>query len=168
MSGSERAGSLRSALIWGVRALLGAVALAPFVPLVAQREPSLAGLASELERWFSFQCQRDPARTLWLLARPLPVCARCCGIYWGFGLGALIAWPRSSAAQLRAWVLAASVLMLLDVATEALGLRSAWAPLRVLSGALLAYPVGVALFCAACGRLAGDRAQKPYSTPSEG
>jgi hypothetical protein len=63
------------------------------------------------------------------------------------------------AAQLRAWVLVASFLMLLDVATEALALRPAWAPLRVLSGALLAYPVGVALFCAARARLTGERAR---------
>jgi len=159
MSASERAGSFRSVLIWGVRALLGAFALAPFVPLVAQSVPGLAGLASGLERWFSFQCQRDPTRALWLLGQPLPVCARCSGIYWGFGLGALVARPRLRTGRLRAWVLAASLLMVLDVATEALGMRPAWAPLRVLSGALLAYPVGVALFCAARARLTGDRAR---------
>ncbi len=39
--------------------------------------------------------------------------------------------------------------MLLDVLSEAFGFRAAWAPLRVLSGALLSYPVGVALVLAA-------------------
>jgi uncharacterized membrane protein len=159
MSGSERAGALRLALIWGVRALLGALALAPFVPLIARSAPGLSGLASGLERWFSFQCQRDPSRALRFWGQPLAVCARCSGLYWGFGLGALVAWPRLRAGRLRAWVLAASLLMVLDVATEAFALRPAWAPLRVLSGALLAYPVGVALVCVARARLTGDRAR---------
>ena len=147
-----RAQRRRPGVLWLVRALLGTVALLPFVPWVLHGVPGLSLIAQACERWFSFQCQRDPARTLHVFGRALPVCARCSGIYFGLGLGAWIAWPRVSAPILRWWVTLASLFMLLDVLSEALALRPAWAPLRVLSGFALAYPVGVALLGAARSR----------------
>ena len=132
-----------------LRVLLVAALLLPFVPRLTRGIPGLSLLGELTLRWFGFQCQRDAARSLVFLGEALPVCARCSGIYLGFGLGALLLRPRLSATWLRAWVLLASALMLLDVLSETFGLRSAWAPLRVLSGALLSYPVGVALVLAA-------------------
>jgi len=140
--------------LWAVRALLGAVALLPFVPMLLHGVPGLSLIVNGCERWFSFQCQRDPARALHVFGRALPVCARCSGIYFGLGLGAWLAWPRPSAPQLRLWVAVASAFMLLDVLSEALAWRPAWASLRVLSGFALAYPVGVALLSAAQARFA--------------
>jgi uncharacterized membrane protein len=87
------------------------------------------------------------------LGHALPVCARCSGLYFGLGLGALFARPVLSARALRGWLMLASALMLLDVLSEALGLRPPWAPLRLLSGIALAYPVGVALFTAIRAKL---------------
>jgi uncharacterized membrane protein len=132
-----------------LRVLLVAALLLPFVPRLTRGIPGLSLLGELTLRWFGFQCQRDAARSLVFLGEALPVCARCSGIYLGFGLGALLLRPRLRPTWLRAWVLLASALMLLDVLSEAFGLRAAWAPLRVLSGALLSYPVGVALVHAA-------------------
>jgi uncharacterized membrane protein len=128
-----------------LRVLLAAVLLLPFVPRLTRGIPGLSLLGELTLRWFGFQCQRDASRSLVFLGEALPVCARCSGIYLGFGLGALLLRPRLGPTWLRAWVLLASALMLLDVLSEAFGFRSAWAPLRVLSGAVLSYPVGVAL-----------------------
>ena len=113
--------------------------------------PGLGGVASLLDRWFAFQCERDPARTLELGGALLPVCVRCLGIYLGLGLGALVLRPRLKVWPLRLWVGVASVLMLADVGSEYLGLRPAWAPLRLLTGLLLAYPVAGSLVWAARG-----------------
>ncbi|MEO8901999.1 MAG: DUF2085 domain-containing protein [Polyangiaceae bacterium] len=135
-----------------VRGLLIAVAALPLIPRLLSRAPALAPFSDLLLRWFSFQCQRDPARSLRVFGQWLPVCARCSGIYWGVGLGALLLRPRLKPRGLRLWVASASLLMLLDVLSEGFALRPAWAPLRVLSGALLSYPVSAALVHAARSR----------------
>ncbi|HWZ90890.1 MAG TPA: DUF2085 domain-containing protein [Polyangiaceae bacterium] len=145
MTVSQRSATIqRTALLGALRALLGSVALLPFLPWLLHGVPGLSGLADACERWFSFQCQRDPSRALYAFGHALPVCARCSGIYFGFGLGACVARPHLGAPLLRRWVAVACLFMLLDVLSEALGMRAPWAPLRVMSGMLLAYPVGVA------------------------
>jgi uncharacterized membrane protein len=133
------------------RAVLVITGCLPLVVFAAARVPGLGGMASLLDRWFAFQCERDPARTLHLGGVMLPVCVRCLGIYLGLGLGALVLWPRLKVWPLRLWVGAASLLMLADVGSEYLGLRPAWAPLRLVTGLLLAYPVGSSLVWAARG-----------------
>jgi uncharacterized membrane protein len=134
------------------RALLMGVAALPCLPWLLDRVPGLSPIADALQSWFAFQCERDPHRTLHWFGQALPVCARCLGIYWGLGLGAGIMRPALGASGLRLWIVLAALLMALDVATEALGLRSPWAPLRVLTGMCLAYPVGVALVSASRAR----------------
>ena len=136
------------------RALLTSVAALPFLPLLLCRVPGLTPIAVALQGWFAFQCERDPHRTLHWLGHALPVCARCLGIYLGLGLGAGIMRPALGASGLRLWIVLAAALMGLDVATEALGLRPAWAPLRLLTGLCLAYPVGVALVSSSRARSA--------------
>jgi uncharacterized membrane protein len=126
----------------GARVLLVALAALPLAPRLSRGLPGLAWLGPLGLRWFAVQCQRDPARSLVIVGETLPVCARCSGIYLGFGLGALVLRPRLTPAALRIWVLPAGALMLLDVLSEALGLRPAWAPLRLVSGVLLSYPLG--------------------------
>lgn len=122
-----------------IRLLLIAAALLPFLPGLALHVPALGGLARALDRWFAFQCERDPARMLGVGA----VCARCLGLYVGLGLGALIARPRLASPRLELWLAGAALAMGVDVATEALGWRPAWAPLRFATGFALAYPAGV-------------------------
>ncbi len=128
-----------------MRALLIFVGVSPFIPHLVEGVPVLGSVGSVLDAWFSFQCQQDPARTLHFLGRLLPVCARCLGIYLGLGLGALLLRPRLSVWPLRIWVGVAALVMVLDVATETLGMRPPFAPLRLFTGLLLSYPVGSAL-----------------------
>jgi uncharacterized membrane protein len=141
-----------------VRGLLIGVAALPVLPRLLAESRVLAPFTALVLRWFSFQCQRDPARTLLLRGQLLPVCARCFGIYLGIGLGAMLLHPRLGSRGLRLWVIGASALMLLDVFSEVFALRPAWAPLRVLSGALLSYPVSAALVHTA-------RARWPVQSP---
>jgi uncharacterized membrane protein len=136
----------------GARALLVAVAALPLAPRLSRGIPGLAWLDALSLRWFAVQCQRDPARSLAFAGEALPVCARCAGIYLGFGLGALALRPQLTPAALRVWVLSGGALMLLDVLSEALGLRPAWAPLRLATGVLLSYPLGAGLVHAARAR----------------
>jgi uncharacterized membrane protein len=121
------------------RIALISLAIWPFVPewlLACSIEPP-----RWLEAWFSFQCSRQPSRVLFHAA----VCARCLGIYVGLGFGALALWPRLTPLAARIWVGAASLAMMLDVASEALHMRPPAPLFRLATGLLLAYPVGVAL-----------------------
>jgi len=131
--------------------LLSSSALWPLLPVLTRYVPASAPLERAASAWFGLHCQRDPARSLSLWGVTLAVCARCSGIYFGLGMGALVRRPQLTPRALRFWVLAAAAFMLLDVALEARGLHAPSAALRVLTGVLLAYPVGVALGAAALG-----------------
>ena len=113
--------------------------------------PGLSLIGDGFAAWFDFQCHREPERSLSFLGQVLPVCSRCLGIYLGLGLGALILRPKLRLWPLRIWVGTAALVMVLDVATELLGMRPEWAPLRLITGLLLAYPVGAAVVRAARG-----------------
>ncbi|MBN2195134.1 MAG: DUF2085 domain-containing protein [Polyangiaceae bacterium] len=139
----------RPALAWVVRIGLVLVGLGPFVPPATSGIPGLGFVGEAFEAWFAFQCHRDPGRSLHLFGRALPVCVRCLGIYAGLGLGGLVAWPRLGTWALRIWVGSAALVMILDVLSEGTGLHSEWPLLRLVTGILLAYPVGVALVQAA-------------------
>lgn len=138
---------------------LGAFVLSPLLPLLTRRFPAAAPLERLADFWFELHCERDPARTLRLSGVPLAVCARCSGIYLGLGLGALLRAPRLSARALRLWVGGGAALMLLDVSVEDQGLHGSWPLLRLLTGVLLAYPVGAGL--GAFIARAPDLAQSP-------
>lgn len=126
-------------------AVIAAFALSPLLPLLTRYCPASAPLEHAASVWFDLHCERDPARSLSLAGTTLGVCARCAGIYLGIGLGALLRFPVLSANALRLWVGIGAALMLLDVWLEEQGLHGAWPAGRVLSGVLLAYPVGVGL-----------------------
>jgi hypothetical protein len=123
--------------------------------------PGLAPLREVFGLWFDLHCERDPARTLMLSGVPLAVCARCSGIYFGLGLGAAVRRPRLSPRALRGWVLVAAALMLLDVELERRSLHGPWSGFRVLTGLLLAYPVGAGLGLLAQGAPTLSNAHSP-------
>lgn len=125
--------------------LLSVLAVLPLLPVLSAALPALMPLERAATTWFDLHCHRDPARTLRLVGVPLAVCARCSGIYFGVGLGALVRRPSLTPPALRIWVAVAALLMMLDVLVEARGLHGAWAELRLCSGLLLGYPVGVAV-----------------------
>jgi uncharacterized membrane protein len=122
-----------------LRACFLALAVLPLLSTVAEKSPALGPLARPLEAWFAFQCERDPARTF----EGFSVCARCYGVYLGLALGALVQRPRIRPFQERVWLAVAALVMGLDVASEVLGMRPAFAPLRLATGVLLGYPASL-------------------------
>src|SRR4051812_39919696 len=115
-------GAGRAARLLGL-GLLASTALWPLLPLAARHWSFITPLERVLGVWFDVHCERDPARTPWLFGAPLAVCARCSGIYFGLGGGAVVRWPRLAPAALRLWVALAATLMLADVALERWGIH---------------------------------------------
>ncbi len=74
------------AMMGGILFIL-AIIFAPSIEALCER-PSGISCLSYL--FFRPICHQDPARSFWLAGVPLPVCARCFGIYLGafLGLGA--------------------------------------------------------------------------------
>jgi uncharacterized membrane protein len=138
----------REGLGWAVRLLLVFGGIAPFLPAWTEGVSGLGAFGRALDAWFSFQCQRDQARTIAASA----VCVRCLGIYVGLAAGALVARPRLELARHVVWILVAAAALLADVLSEAFGLRPAFAPLRFATGAALAYPAGVSVVRALSAR----------------
>jgi uncharacterized membrane protein len=146
---------------WACVALISGVALLPALPVLAALVPVLAPLERLFHPWFVLHCERDPARSLSLYGVAFDVCARCTGVYFGLGLGAAVRRPRLSPPALRGWVLAAAAFMLVDVALERYGWHGPAAPLRVLTGLLLAYPVGAGLALLVQGAQPPTAAHRP-------
>jgi uncharacterized membrane protein len=126
-------------------AALACLALLPLLPVLGRLLPPIAPLERAAYVWFDLHCHRDPARTLHLLGVPLAVCARCSGIYFGLGAGALLRRPHLTPRALRLWVAVAALLMIADVALETYAFHGPWWLLRLTTGTFLGYPVGVAL-----------------------
>ena len=135
---------LRERLGLAVRGLLVFGGIAPFLPAWTEGIPGLAVLGRALDAWFAFQCHREEARALVASS----VCARCLGIYVGLALGALVARPSLAPGRHVLWLLVAAAALVADVTSEALGWRPPSAPLRFLTGSLLAYPAGVSVVAA--------------------
>ncbi len=133
------------AVRWLGLGVLVSMAFWPLLPLASRCWAPSVSLERALGAWFDVHCQRDPTRTPIVLGVALAVCARCSGIYFGLGLGALFRRPRLAPAALRLWVAVAAGLMLTDVVLERFGLHGAWTAARLLTGVLLAYPVGAGL-----------------------
>jgi uncharacterized membrane protein len=135
-----------------VRGLLVFGGIAPFLPALTEGVPGLSALGRALDAWFSFQCHREEARALVASS----VCARCLGIYVGLALGALVGRPSPAPGRHVLWLLVAATALVADVTSEALGWRPPSAPLRFLTGSMLAYPAGVSVV-AALGGTPGQR-----------
>jgi uncharacterized membrane protein len=116
-----------------------ALAALPLLPAAALAFPALELVSRPFEAWFAFHCEREPARTVTGFA----VCVRCYGVYFGLAAAALLLRPRITPFAQRVWLGVAALVMGLDVASEALGMRPAWAPLRFATGLFLGYPVSL-------------------------
>jgi uncharacterized membrane protein len=132
----------RVALVLTSAAVLWAAAifLAPVV-----HASHLGGPLSELVRTVgALVCHQRVDRSFMLFGEPMPVCARCTGIYLSGALGAAAAWltVQSIPRHTRALILAAAMPTLVSVAVEWAGLMQPGNSVR----ALAALPVG-----AACG-----------------
>ena len=131
-----------------LRCALVVFALLPMLALVARGVTILHPVATLFERVFALHCHRDPSRALALLDHPFPVCARCLGLYAGCGVAA--AWSGAVPAEgpRRAWVFAAALAMLLDVAREHSFGGTPVSALRFVTGLALALPIALGLLAA--------------------
>ncbi len=128
--------------------------VAPFAP------PLLAlagfhGAARLADAPWALFCHRLPERVLFIYGEPMPICSRCLGIFGGLGAGLVIARPELSPRRLLVVVAIAALLMLVEVGTQDAGWHPVFHPTRLLSGLLLAYPIGAT--AAALGKKPDER-----------
>ncbi|HEX8986222.1 MAG TPA: DUF2085 domain-containing protein [Bryobacteraceae bacterium] len=114
-AGADGLAPLRQVVLACTAAALTAIALAPVAPAIR--------LA------FSMVCHQSPARCLWWWGAPMPVCARCLGVYMGL-FAASIRPLRAPAAALWAFTAATGFDWLFGLASNgprcALALAFAW------------------------------------------
>lgn len=100
---------------------------------------------------FRFMCHGIPERCLMLFGVPMPLCARCAGIYAGMLAGLLVAtlvltrgameWMRER--SVRPLAVVAMLPMGLDGVTQLTGLRESTNPLRIATGLIAGFAFGL-------------------------
>ena len=83
-------------MVLGARALvlgslLWAIALVAAPAISASSSPELSGMAAAVYAAGSVVCHQRPERSFTWQGRPLPVCARCTGLYFSAVIGGLLA-----------------------------------------------------------------------------
>ena len=106
---------------------------------------NLHAIARILEWPWAQTCHRLPDRTLRVLGWFMPMCSRCMGLDVGFALGLLIAAPWRGPKLMWGWMALAGALLVIEMVTQNRGLHPIWHVTRFATGALFAYPIGVAL-----------------------
>jgi uncharacterized membrane protein len=150
-------------------ALLVSLAMLPILPQLSALVPAFEPVERIASTWLGLHCHRDPARTPAWLGVPLAACARCSGIYFGLGLGALLRRPQRTGSRARLWLLGAAALMLLDIALEQYaGVMFGGAWRRMLTGMLLGFPAGALFASAVLIETRAPASHSPYTTPSDG
>ncbi len=152
---------------WGGVAARAAGALlivAPFLPplLLAAGVGELAVALDGL--WAPF-CHRLPERSIFLLGAPLPLCSRCLGLVVGLGAGLAAAWPYAGLRALRWAVSFGLAFLFVELTTQDLGWHPVFHPTRLLSGFLVAYPIGAAAGYAAATGIALAPPEAPSAAP---
>jgi uncharacterized membrane protein len=99
-------------------------------------------------RWrllFRFMCHGIPDRCLLLFGVPMPICARCVGVYAGLLLGLMMFWliPRLRESVLRGVAFAAVTPLAIDGLTQLAGLRESTNPLRIATGLIAGLAFGL-------------------------
>lgn len=120
-----------------------ALALLPFLPPLLTLAGKVA-LAERIDGWFLGFCHRLPERSLHIGGELMPLCSRCLGITAGAGLGLLLGWPYYGLRALRISVSVAAALLFVELTTQDLGWHPVFHPTRLLTGFLVAYPLGAA------------------------
>jgi uncharacterized membrane protein len=118
-------------------ALLGAAALCCWA--IAQ------GASMHWRLAFRLICHGMVTRSFLLFQVPMPICARCTGIYIGLlgGVVAFLVWPRLEEKAARYVLFVALVPMAVDGITQATGLRESVNILRVVTGFVAAAAFGL-------------------------
>jgi uncharacterized membrane protein len=117
--------------------ILGAAALCTWA--IAQ------GASMQWRLLFRMLCHGMITRSFTLFDVPMPICARCTGIYIGLLAGVLAfrAWPRLQEKVARYVVYLALLPIGIDGITQALGLRESVNTLRIVTGFVAAMALGL-------------------------
>lgn len=103
------------------------------------------GASMQWRLLFRMMCHGRVERCFDLFGAPMPICARCTGIYLGLlaGLLAFPLIPRLRERMMRTIALVAVVPLGLDGVTQLLGLRESVNPLRVATGVIAGLAFGL-------------------------
>ncbi|MEJ7714152.1 MAG: DUF2085 domain-containing protein [Pyrinomonadaceae bacterium] len=122
--------------------LLLLLVLVALAPVLLSRHQTFQ--AAFIYRPLSYICHQIPERSFQLVGHPLPICARCLGLYAGFFVGALIlpflrpfSTKRALAVPARHWFILALIPTAFDFGLDVLGWRQNTHASRVLTGLLL-------------------------------
>lgn len=143
------------ALFTVLRAILAVAGTIPWLLPPARAHLPLGAFGRALDLAFLPFCHRLEARTLSLYGIPMPLCSRCAGMFAGIALGALLAWPAWSMRIWRPILLALTAIMLIEIATQDLGLHPVFHPTRIATGALLGYAMAASFAANLLGRTKG-------------
>lgn len=94
---------------------------------------------------FRIMCHGKPERCLELFDVPMPLCARCVGIYAGMLAGLLLFWavPLLREKVMRGIAFAAAAPLAIDGLTQLTGLRESTNPLRIATGLIAGLAFGL-------------------------
>jgi uncharacterized membrane protein len=118
------------------------LALSPLLAVLARPKVS-PGVGEFIYALFSPVCHNKAARTLEVLGVLMPLCSRCFGIFIGFGMAGLFPYPRWGVVACLGYGFVASVLMVVDVIVQDLGLHPLWHSMRILTGAIWGHVCGL-------------------------
>jgi uncharacterized membrane protein len=135
-------------LVLFLRAALLVVGLSPFVAPYARRVMSPAA-GETLYLLFAPVCHRNPARTLELAGVLMPLCSRCAGIFAGLVTAGALPRPRWSVRVCLGYGFVASVIMVIDVVAQDMGLHPVWHPIRLVTGVLWGHVFGLGILAIA-------------------
>ena len=130
------------------RIVAAVVATIPVTILSAAAICTYAIASGASMKWrllFRVLCHGISTRCLQLFETPMPICARCTGIYLGMlaGLIAFMVLPPIQERIVRVTLYAAALPMAIDGITQAMGLRESTNGLRVVTGFVAAIVFGL-------------------------
>ena len=104
-----------------------------------------AGASMQWRVLFRLMCHGRVERCLELFGAPMPICARCVGIYAGMLAGILAFWavPLLRERVMRGFAIAAAVPLAIDGLTQLSGLRESTNPLRIATGLVAGLAFGL-------------------------
>jgi uncharacterized membrane protein len=146
-----------AAVLW-----LAAIILAPLA--IASRLPGISLAATAVYAAGSRVCHQRPERCFWIHGRPMPVCARCSGLYGGAALGAplaLLAAAGIAAARARRLIVLAALPTAITWGIEMAGLAHPSNAVR----AVAAVPLGALAAWLVVGAARAKRQEAHASRP---
>jgi len=130
------------------RIVLTVIAVIPAVILGAATLCTWAighGASMQWRMLFRLMCHGKVERCLELFGAPMPICARCVGIYAGMLLGILAFWavPLLRERVMRGVAIVAALPLALDGLTQLTGLRESTNELRIATGVIAGLAFGL-------------------------